>query len=228
MTGGPLVVVGAAGDLAREVLAGCDSSGDRYLFDRRADSPTVVEYCDVAVPGDVESVLDRLPVAASQHWRMLSAVGWFCGHSEWEGDWRSLRASIEVNLTGVAHFAGGLAHRLATVGATGRLVIVGSAASRVGSRDVGYGTAKAGLVGLVRSLSKVYASRGVTVVGVEPGLFDSAMSRQQDPVRRSLAAGQNDVARPLELSDVAEVVRYMLCAAPDALSGSIIQVGGGR
>jgi NAD(P)-dependent dehydrogenase (short-subunit alcohol dehydrogenase family) len=223
----PLVVIGAAGDLARAVLATCDSNGDRYLFDRRTGPPTV-ECCDVAVPSDVERVLDRLPVTAGQHWRMLSAVGWFCGHSEWDGDWRALRASIEVNLTGVAHFAGGLAHRLTAVGATGRLVIVGSAASRVGSRDVGYGTAKAGLVGLVRSLSKIYASRGVTAVGVEPGLFDSAMSRQQDPARRALAVGQNDAACPLELSDVAEVVRYMLCAAPDALSGSIIQVGGGR
>ena len=226
MTSGPLVVVGAAGDLARSVLASCGTSGDRYLFDRRTDSAGVAGS-DVAVASDVERVLDRLPVTAGQHWRMLSAVGWFHGQSDWDGDWRELRASIETNLTGVAHFASGLAYRLTAAGATGRLVTVGSAAGRKGSRDVAYGTAKAGLVGLVRSLSKVYSSHGVTAIGVEPGLFDSAMSRKQQPVRRALAAAGNDAGRMLELSEVADVVHYVLCSAPDALSGSIVPVGGG-
>jgi len=221
-----LVVVGAAGDLARAVLAQCGSYRDRYLFDQRDDSPAVA-HCDVAVPGDVERALDALPIEATQHWRMLSVVGSFNGRAEWAGDWHALRASIEINLTGVAHFAGGLAHRLAVAGATGRLVIVGSAASRVGSRDIGYGAAKAGLVGLVRSLSKVFAARGVTTVGVEPGIIDTAMSRQQDPIRRAAAIGQNDAVRPFGVVEVAEIIRYALCAAPNALSGSMIEVGGG-
>jgi NAD(P)-dependent dehydrogenase (short-subunit alcohol dehydrogenase family) len=223
-----LVVVGAASELATDVLAMRPTGVSTYLYDRVADPNRAYHGCDVEDPVAVEAMLDALPLKSFDHWLFLSTVGLYDGGAGWNGDWASLRRSLAVNLVGVAHAAASFAHRLVSAGASGRVVVVGSAAARAGSLDVGYGTAKAGLEGLVRSLSKVYAARGVTALGVAPGVFDSAMSRQQTDVRRQTAAAATHLRRPMERREVAEVVRYALFAAPDALTGAFIPANGGQ
>jgi acetoacetyl-CoA reductase/3-oxoacyl-[acyl-carrier protein] reductase len=42
--------------------------------------------------------------------------------------------------------------------------------------EAGYGSAKAGLLGLTRSLARAVARKGITVNLVVPGVFDTATS----------------------------------------------------
>lgn len=226
--GGGLVVLGAAGDLGSEVTRRLRSLSPHVLLDHRTDTRREIAPCDVIDPWAVERALDRLPLATSGRWHLVTTVGHYRGADDPDGDWRALRYSIEVNLSGVAHFAAGMAHRLVRAGVSGRIVIVGSAAAAVGSRDIGYGAAKAGLRGLVRSLSKAYARRGVTAIGVEPGLFESRMSAAQSRERRAEAISQNHLGRALTLEEIADSVCYAVGGAPDAMSGTVVAASGGQ
>ena len=96
--------------------------------------------------------------------------------------------TVQVNLLGVAQFMLTLLHQPATRRMRVKVIIVGSTASYVGSRDVGYGVAKAGLNGLVISLSKCLASQGPAIIGINPGIFTSPMSSSVSEERQHQAA----------------------------------------
>lgn len=122
----------------------------------------------------------------------------------------------------------GFVERLRFSGKSGRIVVVSSAAAHVGSHDLGYGIAKAGLSGLVRSMSKKYAREGISIIGIEPGIFDSKMSAQQSEARRQEAIRQTHLGRPLIIDEIVATTHYAIFEAPDALTGTFIKPNGGQ
>ena len=229
MMGEGVVVVGAAGSLGsalRRRAAG--GQGVWYLFDQTGDVSEGIVGCDLAKPEEVAGAVDTLPYASHGSWRLLFASGLYQGHCGTSPPWNDVRRSLEVNLLGVVQFVTGFVAEVQARSAPARIVVVTSAAARVGSRDIGYGVAKAGLEGLVRSVSKSHARRGVTTIGLAPGLFPSAMSEQQDAGRRRDATDATHLGRPSTLDEVVECAMFALFDAPHALTGTFISPNGGQ
>jgi len=224
-----MVVVGAAGTLAvafREAVA--DTCDNWFLFDRNSDECSRIGSCDLSDTASVEAAAATIPIGNHAYWRLLIASGVFDGSADPGLHWPRLQLSLQTNLIGVTQFVCAFIQGVLNNGKQARLVVVTSAAAQVGSRDLGYGIAKAGLRGLVRSVSKSYASRGVTALGVEPGLFPSRMSMTQDSRRYSQAAASSHLGRVATLSEVASCVKYAMIDAPDALTGTFVSPNGGQ
>jgi NAD(P)-dependent dehydrogenase (short-subunit alcohol dehydrogenase family) len=110
----------------------------------------------------------------------------------------------------------------------GRIVNIGSVTAAMGSAfQIDYAAAKAGLVGLTRSLARSVARRGITVNCIVPGGFatdlldqltitDGAAIEQNVPVGR--------YGRPEEL---AHIVASLLHDDAGYVTGSVIVVDGG-
>ncbi|MDD3371787.1 MAG: SDR family NAD(P)-dependent oxidoreductase [Alphaproteobacteria bacterium] len=224
-----LIVMGAAGALGAFVRASAEAAGaaQAFFFDK-LQTEDGVRKCDLADGGEIVSALEAIPFEACDRWRLLIASGVYDGAGNGPASWERIKASLEVNLVGAVHFATGIAEKLRQAGKPGRIVIVSSAAASVGSCDIGYGVAKAGLNGLVRSLSKQLASCGITSIGVAPGLFDSPMSAAQDEDRRNDAIRATHLRRPMGLDEVGSCTLYALFSAPDALTGTFLNVNGGQ
>ena len=78
----------------------------------------------------------------------------------------------------------------------GRIVNVGSVTAAMGSPvEVGYGAAKAGLLGLTRSLARAVARKGITVNLVVPGVFETEMT-SSDAAGSAGGDQRDDPARP--------------------------------
>lgn len=112
------------------------------------------------------------------------------------------------------------------------IVNLGSRASRVGlPLRSHYTAAKAGVVGLSRSLAKELGPRGIRVNVVAPGVIDSAEAREFPPERRAevLARyrGLTALGRLGEAAEIAEVVVFLASDASRYITGATIDVDGG-
>ena len=136
-------------------------------------------------------------------------------------------AALRVNLSGPFQLARAVIEPMTEQG-FGRIVNVGSVTAAMGNAvEAGYGAAKAGLLGLTRSLARAVARKGITVNLVVPGVFETEMAQAmrpeaQEAIRRMIPAGRR--GDPAEL---AHAVRFLLADQAGYMTGSVVTVDGG-
>jgi NAD(P)-dependent dehydrogenase (short-subunit alcohol dehydrogenase family) len=116
-------------------------------------------------------------------------------------------------------------------GAGGAIVIVSSAAARLGSpfEYIDYAGSKAALDTLTIGLAKELGGQGVRVNAVRPGLIETdihASGGQPDRAARLGAA--MPLGRAGSAEEVAEAIVWLLSDASSYCTGSILDVAGGR
>ncbi|MEV1027044.1 3-oxoacyl-ACP reductase FabG [Streptomyces sp. NPDC050264] len=110
----------------------------------------------------------------------------------------------------------------------GRIVLISSMTYAYGAPgQVNYAAAKAGMLGMARSLAWELGPRNITVNVVAPGLIDTAMSREITDRRREHLLGITPLGRVGEAADVAAAVRYLAGESGRFVTGAVLPVSGG-
>jgi 3-oxoacyl-[acyl-carrier protein] reductase len=90
-----------------------------------------------------------------------------------------------------------------------------------------YSAAKAGLVGLTRSLAKELASRNITVNGVAPGYIDTDMTKDLPETVKEIILNEIPLKSMGTADDVAAAVAFLASEDARYITGQFIHVNGG-
>ena len=94
---------------------------------------------------------------------------------------------------------------------------------------VDYAMSKAALDTLTVGLAAEVATEGIRVIGVRPGLIDTDMnSAPEHPGRLERLLATVPMGRPGTAADVAEAVRWLASDAAGYVTGTTLDVSGGR
>jgi 3-oxoacyl-[acyl-carrier protein] reductase len=110
----------------------------------------------------------------------------------------------------------------------GRIINITSVVGASGNAgQANYAAAKAGVVGMTKSLARELGSRGITVNCVAPGFIDTDMTRALSEAQRAGLLAQIPLGRLGTVEDVAAAVAYLASPAAGYLTGCVLHVNGG-
>lgn len=136
------------------------------------------------------------------------------------------RRAMAVNLDGVFYCCRTALALMRKAG--GSIVNVSSIAAFAGSvGQANYAAAKAGVVGLSRSLALEYASKSIRVNCVIPGLVETEMTEQLKPAFREEFIKRIPLGRFAEPEEVASAVLFLASDAAGYITGAALHVNGG-
>jgi NAD(P)-dependent dehydrogenase (short-subunit alcohol dehydrogenase family) len=211
---------------ADRVARECRESGARTLT-------VAVDVADAAAIDQLFGALDHA-WPESRLGALVNSAGIVAPSSRVE-DMDSTRLSrmFSINVIGSFLCAGAAVRRMSTRhgGAGGVIVNVSSAAARLGSPGeyVDYAASKGAIDTMTIGLAKEVAEEGIRVVAVRPGVIDTEIHASGgQPDRAERVRTQIPMLRVGQPHEVAATIAWLCSDAASYITGSLIDVSGGR
>lgn len=242
-----VVVTGGSRGIGAEVVSGAAAVGWTVCFSyvaadheaketaervRAAGGKAVAVRADISVESDVVELFET--AAELGPIRGLVANAGIVAPAQQLRDFSIERVSrmMEVNVVGTIVCCREAVRRMATEnGHGGSIVLVSSAASRIGSAGeyIDYAASKGAVDTLGLGLAQETAAEGIRVNVVRPGPISTELhERNGQPTRLRDIADRIPLGRAGEPEEVAEAIIWLLGDASSFCTGSILDVAGGR
>ena len=189
---------------------------------------------DVAVEADTVAMFDAAINALGPLTAVIANAGIIAPTAKLaEMGAERMRRVFEVNTLGAFLTAREAARRMSTSlgGAGGSIVLMSSAASRLGSPNlyIDYAASKGAVDTLTLGLAKELGPEGVRVNAIRPGLIDTEIHASGgEPERAHLLGATAPIGRPGRADEIAEAAIWLISDAASYVTGALLDVSGGR
>ncbi|MCV2878525.1 3-oxoacyl-ACP reductase FabG [Sedimentimonas flavescens] len=238
LTGKSALVTGASGGIGAEIAKALHAAGAKVALSGTRVEPLEALAAELGerafvVPANLSDAasVEALPKAAIEAMGGLDILVNNAGITRdnlfmrmSDEEWQSV---LDVNLTSSFRLMRGVLRGMMKA-RWGRIINITSVVGATGNPGQGnYAAAKAGMVGMSKSLAYEVASRGITVNCVAPGFIATAMTDKLNDDQKSKILTQIPAGRMGAPEEIAAAVLYL--ASPEAgyVTGATLHVNGG-
>ena len=241
MKGRVAFITGASQGIGRACALELARSGARVLVGARQQEKLASLVDEIraqggsadAVPLDVAS-RDSVKAAFSQARELAELVDILVNNAGVTRDGLAMRMSAEnwdyvlnTNLTGAFACIQAVLPPMMKA-RWGRIINISSVVGESGNAgQANYAAAKAGLVGMTKSLAQELAPRNITVNAVAPGFIETAMTEALGEKVKEKLLESIPLRRIGSTDDVAYAVRFLAGDEASYITGHVLQVNGG-
>ncbi|HSY50174.1 MAG TPA: SDR family NAD(P)-dependent oxidoreductase [Thermoanaerobaculia bacterium] len=243
LSGKTVVITGASRGIGAETARRMAAAGARVVVnyhrgDAAADAVVaeigeraVAIRADVADPEAVKRMIDDV-VSRFETIDVLVNNAAIFEYNPFDGDdydaWQhGWRRTFELNVFAAAN-AAWLAMRAMRRSGGGKIINVASRAAFRGETEFAdYGSSKAALVNLTRSIARGCAKDNIVASCVAPGFIETEMAKPELEAHRQEIINQIPLGRVGSVDDVAGVILFLASPMADYLNGVTIDINGG-
>jgi 3-oxoacyl-[acyl-carrier protein] reductase len=236
------VVTGSSRGIGRAIALRLAAGGAKMVINYRSNEAAADEVVEhirstggeaIAVQGDVSVVAEAQALidTAKETFNRIDILVNNAGTTRdtllvrmSEDDWDVV---IDTNLKGTFNCIKAVSRQMMRQ-RYGRIVIITSVAGIAGNAgQANYASAKAGLIGLTKTVAKELGGRGITCNAVAPGLVPTDLTASVPEDLAKLAVERTPLGRTGTPEDMAAAVAFLASDEASFITGQILAVDGG-
>lgn len=236
------VVTGSSRGIGRAIALKLASAGARLVVNYRADEPAALEVVEqikagggeaIAVQADVSQVAEAEALIEATK-KAFGRVDILVNNAGTTRDTLLMRMTeeewdlvINTNLKGTFNCIKAVSRQMMRQ-RYGRIVNITSVAGIAGNAgQANYASAKAGIIGLTKTVAKELGSRGITCNAVAPGLVPTDLTASLPQNLCDLAIERTPLGRIGSPDDMAAAVAFLASDDANFITGQVLAVDGG-
>ena len=234
-----VLVTGAASGIGRQIaidlcsrkarVAACDKNMDA-LQELAKQYPVEVFEVDFTKEDSINSLVSTVEAQLGPLKAVVNCVGILGKNGEKieSLDIDDFDLVYAINLRGAVILTKAVISGMAQRG-YGRILHIASISGKEGNPYlVAYSATKAGLIGMVKSVGKEYATSGVTINAMAPALIESPMSDSFSEKQLALLKSRIPMERLGKSQEVADLAAWIISPACSFTTGFTFDLSGGR
>ena len=234
-----ILVTGAASGIGRQIaidlcsrkakVAACDKNIEA-LRELAKDHPVEIFEVDFTDESSINNLVSNVEKQLGALKAVVNCVGILGKNGEKieSLDIQDFDLVYAINLRGAVILTKAVILGMAERG-YGRILHIASISGKEGNPFlVAYSATKAGLIGMVKSVAKEYATSGVTINAMAPALIESPMSDSFSEKQLSLLKSRIPMNRLGKSQEVADLAAWIVSPACSFTTGFTFDLSGGR
>ncbi len=183
--------------------------------------------CDLSDIAAIEAMLEAARHYANDISLLVNNAGLYEPISFLDLTLADFDRTMTVNTRAVFMISQAVARWMIAADRGGSIVNIASINGHLGSPIIPYGTSKAAVIGMTKSMARALAPHRVRVNAIAPGVIETPMSAAVAPEQMRRQLLNVPMERMGEPSEIAKVVRFLASDDSSYMTGSIVDVNGG-